>query len=78
MQSHRIGNLSGLNVLMGLMNAWEVCQFMSKRILYGKWRLNLKRIEEAQIRMRCRTSGANRCVRVVLGIQVGLMVKWDS
>ncbi|KAF7800564.1 uncharacterized protein G2W53_045015 [Senna tora] len=72
-----IENPSGSNARMGLEIVWEVCQVMSKHILNGKPRLNLKRIQEAQVRTCCRTSESNGCVRVVLGIRVGLMVEWE-
>ncbi|KAF7835182.1 uncharacterized protein G2W53_010041 [Senna tora] len=78
MRSRCIGYPSGSNGRMGLVITWELCQFMSKHILMGKRRLNLKRIQEAQVRTCCRTSESNGCVCVVLGIRVGLMVEWDS
>ncbi|KAF7835188.1 uncharacterized protein G2W53_010047 [Senna tora] len=34
---------------MGLMIAWELCRVMPKHILKGRRRLNLKRIQEAQV-----------------------------
>ncbi|KAF7835173.1 uncharacterized protein G2W53_010032 [Senna tora] len=77
MCSRRIGSSSGSNARMGLVNAWEVCQVMSKHILRGKWLLNFKRIQ-AQVRTCCRTSESNGCVRIVSGIRVGLMLEWDS
>ncbi|KAF7800561.1 uncharacterized protein G2W53_045012 [Senna tora] len=67
MRSRCIGNPSGSNARMGLVIAWEVCQVVSKHILKGKRRLNLKRILEAQVRTFCRTSESNGCVRVVFG-----------
>ncbi|KAF7835037.1 uncharacterized protein G2W53_009896 [Senna tora] len=67
MRSHCIGNQSGFNGRMGLVIAWE-----------GKARLNLKRIQEAQVRTCCRTYESNGCVHVVLGIGVDLMAEWDS
>ncbi|KAF7814946.1 uncharacterized protein G2W53_028915 [Senna tora] len=70
--------MSGSNAGMGLVIVWEVCQVMSKHILNGKPRLNLKRIQKAQVRTCCRISESNRRVRVVLGIGVGLMLEWDS
>ncbi|KAF7835171.1 uncharacterized protein G2W53_010030 [Senna tora] len=78
MRSHCIGNPSGSNARIGFVIAWEVFQVMSNHILNGKPRLNLKRIQEAQVRTSCRTSESNGCVRVVLGIRVGLMLEWDS
>ncbi|KAF7835175.1 uncharacterized protein G2W53_010034 [Senna tora] len=78
MRSRCIGNPSGCNARMGLVIAWEVCQVMSKHILNGKPRLNIKRIQEAEVRTCCRTSESNGCVRVVLGIRVRLMLEWDS
>ncbi|KAF7835036.1 uncharacterized protein G2W53_009895 [Senna tora] len=66
------------NARMGLVIVWEACQVMSKNILKGKQPLNLKRIQEAQVRTCCRTSESNGCVRVVLGIRVSLMLEWDS
>ncbi|KAF7835185.1 uncharacterized protein G2W53_010044 [Senna tora] len=78
MCSRCIGNLSGAKARMGLVIAREVCQYMSKHILKGKQRLNLRRIQEAPVRTCCRTSESNGCVRVVLGIRVGLMLEWDS
>ncbi|KAF7800563.1 uncharacterized protein G2W53_045014 [Senna tora] len=78
MRSRCIGNPSGPNARMGLVIAWELCQVMTKHILKGKPLLNLKRIQEAQVRTCCRTSESNRCIRVLWGIRVGLMLKWDS
>ncbi|KAF7814948.1 uncharacterized protein G2W53_028917 [Senna tora] len=78
MRSRCIGNPSGSNARMGLVIAWELCQVISKPILKGKLRMNLKRILEAQVRTRCRTSESSGCVRIVLGIRVGLMLEWDS
>ncbi|KAF7835189.1 uncharacterized protein G2W53_010048 [Senna tora] len=49
MRSRCIGNPSGSNARMGLVIAREVCQYMSKHILKGKQRLNLKRIQEAPV-----------------------------
>ncbi|KAF7835174.1 uncharacterized protein G2W53_010033 [Senna tora] len=63
---------------MGLVIAWEVCQVMFKHILNGKPLLNLKRMQEAQVRTCCRRSGSSGSVPVVLGIGVGLMLEWDS
>ncbi|KAF7814949.1 uncharacterized protein G2W53_028918 [Senna tora] len=63
---------------MGLMIAWELCEVISKHILKGKQRLNLKRIQEAQVRTCCCSSESNRCVRIVLEIREGLMLEWDS
>ncbi|KAF7835200.1 uncharacterized protein G2W53_010059 [Senna tora] len=78
MPSRCIGNPSGSNARMGLVIAWEVCQVKYKHILNGKLRLNLKRIQEAQVRTCCRTSESDECHRVVLEIRVDLMVEWDS
>ncbi|KAF7814947.1 uncharacterized protein G2W53_028916 [Senna tora] len=68
---------------MGIMNAWEVCQVMSKPILNGKRLFNLKRIHEAQVRMCCRTSESNGCVRIVFenpygsNARMGLLIAWE-
>ncbi|KAF7835177.1 uncharacterized protein G2W53_010036 [Senna tora] len=78
MRSRCIGNPSASNARRGLLIAWEVSQVMSEHILNGKPRLNLKRIQEAEVRTCCHTSELNGCVRVVLGIRVGLMLEWDS
>ncbi|KAF7835179.1 uncharacterized protein G2W53_010038 [Senna tora] len=78
MRSRCIGNPSGSKARMGLVIAWDLYQVMSKHILKGKRRLNLKRLHEAQVRTCCRTSESNGFVRVVLGIRVGLMLEWDS
>ncbi|KAF7835196.1 uncharacterized protein G2W53_010055 [Senna tora] len=78
MPSRCIGNRSGSTAGMGLVIAWEVCQVLSKYIFNRTPPLNLKRIQEAQVRTCCRTSELNECVRVVLGIRVGLMLEWDS
>ncbi|KAF7835202.1 uncharacterized protein G2W53_010061 [Senna tora] len=61
---------------MGLMISWEVCQVMSKHILNGKPRLNLKRIQEPQVPTCCRTIESDGCLRVVLEIRVDLMLEW--
>ncbi|KAF7835197.1 uncharacterized protein G2W53_010056 [Senna tora] len=63
---------------MGLMIAWVVCQAKSKHILKQKPRLNLKKVQEAQLGTCYRTSESNGCLLVVLGIRVDLMVEWDS
>ncbi|KAF7835180.1 uncharacterized protein G2W53_010039 [Senna tora] len=78
MRSRCIGNPSGSNARMGLVIAMEVCQDISKHILNGKPRLNLKTMQEAQVRTYCCTSESNGCLRVVLRIRVGLMLEWDS
>ncbi|KAF7839124.1 uncharacterized protein G2W53_007606 [Senna tora] len=44
------GNPSGFNAPMALVIAWKVCQVMSKHILKLKSRLNLKRIQEVQVK----------------------------
>ncbi|KAF7814954.1 uncharacterized protein G2W53_028923 [Senna tora] len=72
------GNPKGSNARMGLVMAWKVCQVMSKHILNGKPLLNLKRIQEAQVRTCCRTCESDRCLRVVLEIRMDLMLDWDS
>ncbi|KAF7835172.1 uncharacterized protein G2W53_010031 [Senna tora] len=83
MRSRCIGNPSGSNARMGLVITWEVFRVMSKHILKGKRRLNLKRIQEAQVRTCCRTSESNGCVRVVFGYpkgsnaQMGLVIAWE-
>ncbi|KAF7835039.1 uncharacterized protein G2W53_009898 [Senna tora] len=57
---------------------------MSKHILKGKPRLNLKRIQEAQVRTCCHTIESNGCARVVFGnlmesnAQMGLVTAWES
>ncbi|KAF7835193.1 uncharacterized protein G2W53_010052 [Senna tora] len=51
---------------------------MSEEVLNQKPPLNVKRIQEAQVRMYCRSSESNRCLRVVLGIRVDLRAEWDS
>ncbi|KAF7835032.1 uncharacterized protein G2W53_009891 [Senna tora] len=78
MRSHCIGNPSGSNAGIGLVIAWEVFQAMCKQILKGKPRLNLNIIQEAQVRTCSRTSESNGFIRVVLGIEVDLMLEWDS
>ncbi|KAF7835186.1 uncharacterized protein G2W53_010045 [Senna tora] len=78
MRSRCIGNPSGSIARMGLVIAWEQRQVMSKHILKGRQRLNLETIQEAQVLTCWRTSESNGCVRVVLGIRVGLLLEWDS
>ncbi|KAF7835030.1 uncharacterized protein G2W53_009889 [Senna tora] len=78
MRSSCIGNPRGSNARMGLVMAWAVYEVMSKSILKGKPQLNIKRIQEAQVRMCCRTSESNGCVRVLLGIREDLMLEWES
>ncbi|KAF7800567.1 uncharacterized protein G2W53_045018 [Senna tora] len=73
-----IGNPSGFNGRIGLVIAWEVCQVMSEDVLNQKLPLNVKRIQEAQVRTCCPTSESDGSVRVVLGIGVGLTLEWDS
>ncbi|KAF7801152.1 uncharacterized protein G2W53_044915 [Senna tora] len=78
------GNPSGSNARMGLVITWEVCQVMSEHILNGKLLLNLNIIQEAQVRMCCRTSESNRCVRVVFGnpsgsnARMAFVVAWEK
>ncbi|KAF7835176.1 uncharacterized protein G2W53_010035 [Senna tora] len=78
-----IGNPSASNARMGLAITWEVSQVMYKHILKGKRRLDLKRIQEGQVRMCCRTRESNRCVRVVFGNPKGsnarmrLLIAWE-
>ncbi|KAF7839156.1 uncharacterized protein G2W53_007638 [Senna tora] len=63
---------------MGLVIAWKVCQCMSKHILNQKSRLNLKRIEEVQVkRVVAKVCQTNRFA-LYLGIREDLMLKWDS
>ncbi|KAF7835178.1 uncharacterized protein G2W53_010037 [Senna tora] len=78
MRSCCIGNPSGSNARMGLVITWEVWQVMYRHILNGKLRVNLKLIQDAQVQTCCRTSESNGCVRIVLGIRVGLMLEFDS
>ncbi|KAF7839108.1 uncharacterized protein G2W53_007590 [Senna tora] len=63
---------------MGLVIAWKVCQLMLKHILILKSRLNLKRIQEVQVkRVVAQVSQTNR-LTLYLGIQGYLMLEWDS
>ncbi|KAF7835040.1 uncharacterized protein G2W53_009899 [Senna tora] len=84
MRSRRFGNTSGSNAPMGLVIAWEVCQVMSKNILKGKPRFNLKRVQEAQVQTCCRISESNGCIRVVFGnpngsnARMGLVILLES
>ncbi|KAF7835201.1 uncharacterized protein G2W53_010060 [Senna tora] len=83
MPSCFIGNPSGSNGRLGFVIIWEVCQVMSKHILNRKPRLNVKRIQEPQVRTYCRTSESNECVRIVFGnpsgsnARMGLVITWE-
>ncbi|KAF7839131.1 uncharacterized protein G2W53_007613 [Senna tora] len=61
---------------MGLVIAWKELKVMSKHNLNQKSRLNLKRIEEVQVkRVVAQVSHTDRFA-LYLGIRVNLMLQW--
>ncbi|KAF7841510.1 uncharacterized protein G2W53_003808 [Senna tora] len=54
------GNPTRFNARMGLVIAWKVCEVILKHILNGKSRLNLKRIEEVQVKHVAQVSQTDR------------------
>ncbi|KAF7839122.1 uncharacterized protein G2W53_007604 [Senna tora] len=63
---------------MGIMITCKECEVMSKHILNQKSRLNLKRIQEVQVkRVVAQVRQIDRFA-LYLGIRVDLMVEWDS
>ncbi|KAF7832140.1 uncharacterized protein G2W53_014473 [Senna tora] len=63
---------------MGLVIAWKECEVMCKNILNQKERLNLKIIQEVQVkRVIAQVSKTDRFV-LYAGIRVKLMLGWDS
>ncbi|KAF7812419.1 uncharacterized protein G2W53_033395 [Senna tora] len=72
------GNPSGFNARIGLVIEWEECEVMSKHILKQNSRLNLKRIQEVQVkRVMAQVSQSDRFT-LYLGIHVNLVLEWDS
>ncbi|KAF7832102.1 uncharacterized protein G2W53_014435 [Senna tora] len=63
---------------MGLVIAWMVCKVMSKHILNRKSRLNLKKIQEVQVKGVVALVSQTDSFLLYLGIQVDLMLEWDS
>ncbi|KAF7832158.1 uncharacterized protein G2W53_014491 [Senna tora] len=63
---------------MGLVIAWKVCEVMSKHILYRKSQLNLKAVQQVQVkRVVAQLSGTDRFV-LCFRIRLDLMLEWDS
>ncbi|KAF7839116.1 uncharacterized protein G2W53_007598 [Senna tora] len=71
-------NLSGLNARKGVVIAWKECEGISKPILNGKSRLDLKRIQEVQVKLVVAQVNQTDRFALYLGIRVDLMLKWDS
>ncbi|KAF7844384.1 uncharacterized protein G2W53_001289 [Senna tora] len=70
-------NPRGFNAQMGLMITWKVCEVMSKHILNRKSPLNLKRIQEIQVKyVVAQVSQIDRFA-LNLEIPVDLMLEWD-
>ncbi|KAF7832159.1 uncharacterized protein G2W53_014492 [Senna tora] len=62
---------------MELVIAWKVCKVMSRIIMNRKSRLNLKRIQQAEVkRVVAQSIQTDRFV-VCFGIRLQLMLKWD-
>ncbi|KAF7812466.1 uncharacterized protein G2W53_033442 [Senna tora] len=72
------GNPSGFNARMGLVIAWKVCEVMTKNIMNRKFRLNLKGIQEVQVKRVVAQVSQTVRFAMYLGIRVDLMLKWDS
>ncbi|KAF7839160.1 uncharacterized protein G2W53_007642 [Senna tora] len=63
---------------MGLVNTWRVCEVMSKHNWNRKSRMNLKRIQEVQVkRVVAQVSQTDRFA-MYLGIRVDLKLECDS
>ncbi|KAF7812432.1 uncharacterized protein G2W53_033408 [Senna tora] len=72
------GNPSRFNARMGFVIAWKVYEVMSKVILNRKSRLNLTRFQEVQVKhVVAQVSKFDRFA-LYLGIQVDLILEWDS
>ncbi|KAF7839115.1 uncharacterized protein G2W53_007597 [Senna tora] len=63
---------------MGLVIAWKVCEVMSKHILNKKSLLNLKRIQEIQVKRVVAQESQTDRFALYLEIRVDLMLEWDS
>ncbi|KAF7835558.1 uncharacterized protein G2W53_010417 [Senna tora] len=63
---------------MGLVIARKVCEVMSKHIFNRKSRLNLKRIQEVEVKRVIAQVSQTYRFALYLGIRVDLMLEWDS
>ncbi|KAF7839146.1 uncharacterized protein G2W53_007628 [Senna tora] len=63
---------------MGLVITWKVCEVMSKQILNIKTRLNLKRIQEVQVKRVVPQVSQTDRFALYLEIHGDLMLEWDS
>ncbi|KAF7844381.1 uncharacterized protein G2W53_001286 [Senna tora] len=69
------GNPSGFNTRMELVITWKVCDIMSKHILSRELQLNLKRIQEVQVKdVVAQVSQIDR-FELYLGIRVDLTLE---
>ncbi|KAF7832146.1 uncharacterized protein G2W53_014479 [Senna tora] len=71
-------NSSGFNARTGIVIAWKVYVVMSKQILNRKSRLNLKRIQEVQVKSVVAQVSQTDGFELYLRIRVDLMLEWDS
>ncbi|KAF7832167.1 uncharacterized protein G2W53_014500 [Senna tora] len=63
---------------MGLVIVWKVCYIICKHILNRKSRLNIKRIQEVQVKRVVAQVGQTDRIALYLGIRVDIMLEWDS
>ncbi|KAF7839168.1 uncharacterized protein G2W53_007650 [Senna tora] len=63
---------------MELVITWKECEVMSNHILNEKSQLNLKRIQEEQVKHVVAHVSQTDRFALYLGIRADLMLEWDS
>ncbi|KAF7832149.1 uncharacterized protein G2W53_014482 [Senna tora] len=63
---------------MGLLIAWKVREVMCKHILNRKSRLNVKRIQEEQVKCDVAKVSPTDRFALYLAIRGDLIIEWDS